>query len=380
MSELMYKQTTGSLRKTLLTTVCGLALLPFVAKSTNANADDLDRPSVWVSLSGQAERIEGSPEIFNPPFLAQFDYLNLDPVLPLQHPARYAVGGAAAISIEPNGTDWVFTAAVRYGRSNGQKHVYQQVPPISYPYQVLFQPMKMKVQATLKHLNAAATNAETHAVVDFQVGRDFGLGIFGAKDDSVLALGVRFAQFSSRRSASLNGVPDFYHFGSQQKYGVGRSNHQYYGTLTTHNNFHGIGPSLSWNASHSVLGSEDDASVALDWGVNASVLFGRQKIEGDTSATWKHYTRYLRAVPFSAHYARVITYQQHPNIDRSHNVAVPNIGGFAGISLRYPNAKVSLGYRADFFFGAMDGGIAARKTYDRSFHGPFATISVGLGG
>jgi hypothetical protein len=59
---------------------------------------------------------------------------------------------------------------------------------------------------------------------------------------------------------------------------------------------------------------------------------------------------------------------------------VPNIGGFAGFSLKFPNARVSLGYRADFFFGAMDGGIDTRKTYDRNFYGPFAKISIGLGG
>ena len=63
---------------------------------------------------------------------------------------------------------------------------------------------------------------------------------------------------------------------------------------------------------------------------------------------------------------------------RSRSVTVPNLGGFAGLSLRYTNAKVSLGYRADFFFGAMDGGIDARKAANQSFHGPFATIALGL--
>ncbi len=66
--------------------------------------------------------------------------------------------------------------------------------------------------------------------------------------------------------------------------------------------------------------------------------------------------------------------------DRSRTVIVPNVGGFLGVSFRYPNAKVSLGYRADFFFGAMDTGIDARHTVDRNFYGPFATISIGLGG
>ncbi|HVP85004.1 MAG TPA: hypothetical protein VMS78_09800 [Rhizomicrobium sp.] len=43
-------------------------------------------------------------------------------------------------------------------------------------------------------------------------------------------------------------------------------------------------------------------------------------------------------------------------------------------------AKVSLGYRADFFFGAMDGGIDTRESYNRNFYGPYASISIGLGG
>jgi hypothetical protein len=59
---------------------------------------------------------------------------------------------------------------------------------------------------------------------------------------------------------------------------------------------------------------------------------------------------------------------------------VPNLGGFAGVSLRYPNAKVSFGYKADFFFGAIDGGIDSRHTDNMGFHGPFAMIAIGLGG
>jgi hypothetical protein len=57
---------------------------------------------------------------------------------------------------------------------------------------------------------------------------------------------------------------------------------------------------------------------------------------------------------------------------------VPNIGGFAGVSLKFPNAKISFGYRADLFLGAMDGGIDTRDSRDRMFYGPFASIAVGL--
>lgn len=44
------------------------------------------------------------------------------------------------------------------------------------------------------------------------------------------------------------------------------------------------------------------------------------------------------------------------------------------------NFKLSLGYRADFFFGAIDGGIDARKSETVGFYGPFASIGIGLGG
>ncbi len=40
--------------------------------------------------------------------------------------------------------------------------------------------------------------------------------------------------------------------------------------------------------------------------------------------------------------------------------------------------KVRMGYRADFFFGAIDGGIDTRKSETLGFYGPFATISIGL--
>ena len=59
---------------------------------------------------------------------------------------------------------------------------------------------------------------------------------------------------------------------------------------------------------------------------------------------------------------------------------MPNVGGFAGVSYRYSAAKISLGYRADFFVGAVDGGIDTHKSETLGFYGPFAAISFGLGG
>ncbi len=72
----------------------------------------------------------------------------------------------------------------------------------------------------------------------------------------------------------------------------------------------------------------------------------------------------------------------HPqvNLQRSRSVVVPNVGGFAGVSIDFPNVKVSAGYRGDFFFGAMDTGFDTAKRSTIGFYGPFATVIIGLGG
>ena len=74
------------------------------------------------------------------------------------------------------------------------------------------------------------------------------------------------------------------------------------------------------------------------------------------------------------------SYEEDVPITRSRNATVPNLGGYIGASVRYQNAKISLGYRADEFFGAMDGGIDSRKSENLGLFGPYANISIGFGG
>ncbi len=134
--------------------------------------------------------------------------------------------------------------------------------------------------------------------------------------------------------------------------------------------FNGIGPSVSWNASVNLFNNPSASGIALDWGVNGAFLFGRQRVneEHQTTDNYKHHFQYLSIAT------------AHGGAPRNRNVVVPNLGGFAGLSWFTPNAKVSVGYRADFFFGAMDGGIDAAKRGNVGFYGPFATVSVGIGG
>jgi hypothetical protein len=119
-----------------------------------------------------------------------------------------------------------------------------------------------------------------------------------------------------------------------------------------------------------LVGNPASSSIALDWGVNGAVLFGRQRVSEahQTTDNYKHYFQYLNIAT------------AHGGAPRSRNATVPNLGGFAGVSWQAPNAKIMFGYRTDFFFGAMDGGIDMAHRENVGFYGPFASVSVGIGG
>ena len=151
----------------------------------------------------------------------------------------------------------------------------------------------------------------------------------------------------------------------------------YSAKLLVTRSFTGAGPSLSWDANATLIGNPGASTLTFDWGLNGALLFGRQKAEAIHS-TMAHHVPNGFSLTQGAIPTIYPTTVHHTS--RSRSVVVPNVGGFAGLSLRFPNAKVSLGYRIDAFFGAMDGGIDTHKTYDRDFYGPFATISIGLGG
>lgn len=259
-----------------------------------------------------------------------------------------------------------------------------------------------------KFEGAKATRSETHAIVDFTVGKDVGLGLFGGHGSSVVAAGIRFAQFTSQSHSSMGVLPDInyaglstpiasfaalkrfkYHNYTQTKH------HFYSGVIDAQRSFHGIGPTLSWKGSTPILGAPDRAEIAVDWGFNGALLFGRQKASG-------HHETQIRTDYVSGRFGGHVTqtglgYFNHnkfgrwqlqryndthksASFNRSHSAVVPNIGALAGLSFRYINAKVSFGYRADFFFNAMDGGIDTRKSEALGFHGPFTAISFGFGG
>jgi hypothetical protein len=239
---------------------------------------------------------------------------------------------------------------------------------------------------TLRYVDAFNSSREAHAIFDFSVGKDVGLGTIGLQGNGKIGFGVRVAQFSQSSSFSIHADPDYVHNALGPKY-----NTDYFAEAASKRSFHGIGPSISWNASEPMSGEKETSGIDFDWGLNGALLFGRQRTRISHQS---HSTYYCRPITKGGCHIvgtlvtpgygapAYIQYNQgaNVNLNRSRMIAVPNVGAFAGLSWHYQNAKVSFGYKADEFFGAIDGGIDSRKSENVGFFGPYANISIGLGG
>lgn len=393
MNELIANSNNRSTRWKYFTGASVIALSAYLSSSSVARAEDENKPQLWIELGGQVERVQSSTQPFSPAFFANTPKADLTPMLEAEQPTPFSLGLEGQIVIEPKGTDWVLSASARYGRLGTSKHKHHQTP-LPYTKQVFFN--QIQSQPGYQEFGDGQSRFdESHLILDFQAGKDVGLGLFGDRATSVVSAGVRFAQLSSQSHITLNARPynklgDAHakylphyvstppaHYVSVYFRAVDQFRHTYAASVQADQNFRGVGPLVSWTASLPVAGNESTASLNFDWGLNAAVLFGRQKTTVHHKTSGHHYSR--TGVIF---YNQQATSYSHGTYDRtsSRRVTIPNLGGFAGMTLKFPSAKVSFGYRADVFFGAVDGGIDTRRSYDRSFYGPFATISVGLGG
>jgi len=417
MSELMNNPSSqADFRRHLLASVSAASVMVISSYSSSAAlADDQDRPTVWIEVGGQLEGMSGRQEPFAPAFVAILPNTFFSP-LSIQKPLQNSVGGEGRVTFEPAGSDWLMSASVRFGRSAGSRQKHQQTPNGKFLVNVTVAGQKLKYGSYypyrhVKFNDAAVKQSESHVILDFQAGKDVGLGMFGSKGSSVFSAGVRFAQFESKSAVDLHNEPDVHYPSApiNSKYELNKFEsapihfHDYAAMSNNQRSFHGAGPFVAWNASLPFVGSQDRGEITLDWGANAAILFGRQKASGHhQTATQTYYDNKWKragnglsvtapgiksgyfvnqALPYvngNPSVGPVAHRSNAANFNRIRTVAVPDLGGFAGFSFLYSNAKVSFGYRADFFFGAMDSGIDSRKTENVGFHGPFATISIGL--
>jgi len=372
MSELINRNDNrATIRWKLLTGASALALTGYLAATSAARAEDSAPPVLWIELGGQFQQLSHPDELWVP--------ANLPP--PIDHP----VGGVAdqsprigfdadgKLTFQPDGSDWMFSAAMQFGKAKrGPKKAHDQT------YVTAYNGLKY-APTTYAFTDMHAYEETKHLVLDFTAGKDVGLGMFSGHASSTVNFGVRYAQFRDKAAG----------FMSAQRYVPSKYAGIYYrgkiptAYVHTRRSFEGLGPTVSWSGSVPIAGSLQDG-LALDWGANAAVLFGRQRTKSHVHNQTKGFVgiQYYNT-PGGQTDARLIstvTKSFDKTYSRDKEVTVPNLGGFAGLSYRLDGrAKVAIGYRADFFFGAIDGGIGAHKDENRSFYGPFASISIGIG-
>jgi hypothetical protein len=387
MSELNQKNEAWFHRQ-LLATASALALLGYSAEAAARNDDE---PQVWIELGGQLTRLDVGQESFLPEIMQDRPSI-FHSSTKLEKLPHQSVDETGKVSFRPTGSGWVLSAGVRYGRSVRKADVTQQTHPEPYyhPYYISGGPVSIDGRHGPLAFRFASTQMksdESHLVVDFQAGKDVGLGLFGGS--SQINLGVRFAQFDNKSNITLNSDPDWQRFYKYADYSFlfpnfvnwklwgGEAYHHHSGSLQAERSFHGIGPSLSWNGSSPFVGNREDGELLIDYGANLAVLFGRQRAKVTHQTSGNYHTRFMGYSSHGRHIQTALAATAHT---RSRTLIVPNVGAVAGVSYRIHDFKISAGYRADFFFNAMDGGNDARKSEKIGNYGPFASVSIGLGG
>jgi outer membrane receptor protein involved in Fe transport len=311
-------------------------------------------------------------------------------------------GRSIKLSYRPDGAAWFVSGAYRYGRTNSRTtrdhHETQEKTnacrfPASFygglfakvfcdPNYLFYGHSYYSPDALAHNKSWSAGEArgqEQHTLVDFEVGRDFGLG--AAFGHSSLSTGIRYGEFRSSSHFAASGVadwnvPDGWLIGQifPDKYQATHNGYQ--ADLTSTRKFKGAGPMLSWDAATHLLGSNEAGHVDLDWSVTGGVLFGKQTARFVGKDTMASYAGYYGTWP--------VPVTQRTDFalpaNRSKSATAPVVDLSLGLSYDIQRIKVGAGYRWERYFNVLDTGYAERKATDRTIDGPYFKIAVGFGG
>ncbi|HEX5776249.1 MAG TPA: TonB-dependent receptor [Caulobacteraceae bacterium] len=225
-------------------------------------------------------------------------------------------------------------------------------------------------------IRADATDHEEQLLVDFDIGRDVGLG---AGIESSISAGLRYAEITSRTRLNMTGVPDWEVPDEWVRGFLWQpSSRTYYDTdVTAEREFKGFGPTLAWDSSKALFGDNRTGRVNADWSVSGGVLFGKQKtsVEGEEIASL-YEGKYGERTPQPVSGPTAISVSD----SRSKSATVPVLGAALGLSYEIQRVKISGGYRWERYFDVLDVGADEPKDADRTIDGPYLKISVGFGG
>ncbi len=227
MSELMnIKNSERGFRRQLLTTVSAVAASSPICSPCTRRRQPMATPTVQRSgLSSAVRRRthqpgQGAVYHYAPDFLSKFSTSSIlqQKLTPTeaQSPSPFSFGEEGKISFQPDDSDWVFQASVRYGRSSNKKDVHHQTDKVHYQSFQSGRPVpnggRWRIPPNMltqeNFVDTMANHDERHAIMDFTVGKDVGLGLFGRGGSSTFNIGVRIAQFSSRASVDMRARPD----------------------------------------------------------------------------------------------------------------------------------------------------------------------------
>jgi iron complex outermembrane receptor protein len=330
-----------------------------------------------VELGGQAQRHDAVNEAASPSFIGEFS-----PALNTleQIPADLDWGDGREVKLTyDSGADWQASLSARFGKTNGAFKSPLKTEAgdtgcvgIKYVAPNYCDTHPGGLRPSTHWSQSESNQHEDHTVVDFEIGRRVGFGLFGEQNSSKVSLGLRYADFSSSQALAFRGITNW-----EMPVGdlfLPASGDRYSLTVAAERGFEGVGPTISWDASKGLIGDDQTGRLDIEWSLSGGVLFGKQ----NTTIAGQEMLEMLDGLYDLP--APVVTQVTPVAIARSESVTVPTAGASLGLSYSVDRVKLRAGYRWERYLDAIDGGYGEAQQYDRTIDGPYFTLTIGFGG
>jgi iron complex outermembrane receptor protein len=335
-----------------------------------------------LEVGGGALLMDAPNEAYRPAFVDTFTSPDLPfPMSTQEEDLDWGDTRDVRLVYRPDGSPWSVSGGVRFGRTNGTAAVeYSELSAggelITPALEPAFPQYADKyVPGAYEFTTSTVTDRERHTIVDFEVGRDIGIGAPTVR--SHVRGGLRYAHFESSTDVNLYAGDYFIPPVGVAKYPT--TAHMYDGVASIEREFQSAGPTLSWDVAAKLLGDAERGVVTLDASLTGAALFGKQSVDVDALATDSFYSAQFltffnqRGIPVSVTPTPIIE-------QRSERVTVPVLDATLGLSYSLGRVSVGAGYSWERYFDMIDGGLDERQRHDRTLSGPYLRFKLGFGG